>query len=455
MPLFVVGLVKIAEGRGDIATAAPPAPEFRYWTPRADRRRRLRRRRPMVARGWTEAQKRARTCWPITSSRSTRAGMTTCSGSNSAACRSWIDISLTGFSDLELGDILADRTAGLTDTEDAPQEPANPVSQTGDVWCLESHRLVLRRLHKRRRRRPRAERHQATPDGYRPAYGVNYDGGGNYHIQHEPCWYAVRKGKTAHWGGDRKQATLWQIDKPNKSETGHSTQKPVECMRRPMENNSSPGQTVYEPFSGSGTTIIAGEMTGRAIQAIEIMPAYVDVAVLAGIHGQGGDARRVPRFAALTRSARLSQWTSRRRSAPQRSSGAMARRARETGRRAARCAAWPSRSANRRQKSDLGRRSRGRERALAMASPSPMWSADGSTAIAIVAWAQAVHGHGCRGLTQGPLLAPLRGWIEQTERRLSSASCRPEPRSYGRGQSVSRGVLVGRGRVQFMFIWPI
>jgi DNA modification methylase len=104
-------------------------------------------------------------------------------------------------------------------------------------------------------------------------------GRGNYHVQHEPCWYAVRKNATAHWSGDRKQTTLWQIDKPQKSETGHSTQKPVECMKRPIENNSSPGQAVYEPFSGSGTTIIAGEMTGRHIYAIELNPAYVDVAV--------------------------------------------------------------------------------------------------------------------------------------------------------------------------------
>jgi len=104
-------------------------------------------------------------------------------------------------------------------------------------------------------------------------------GRGDYHWQHEPCWYAVRKGKKGHYDGGRKQTTLWQIDKPRKSETGHSTQKPVECMKRPIENNSSPGQAVYEPFSGSGTTIIAGEMTGRHIYAIELNPAYVDVAV--------------------------------------------------------------------------------------------------------------------------------------------------------------------------------
>jgi DNA modification methylase len=102
---------------------------------------------------------------------------------------------------------------------------------------------------------------------------------GHYHPQHETCWYAVRKSATAHWAGDRKQSTLWQIDKPRKSETGHGTQKPVECMRRPIENNSSPGQAVYEPFSGSGTTIIAAEMTGRACHAIELNAAYVDVAI--------------------------------------------------------------------------------------------------------------------------------------------------------------------------------
>lgn len=104
-------------------------------------------------------------------------------------------------------------------------------------------------------------------------------GRGHYHWMHEPCWYAVRKGGTAHWAGDRKQTTLWQIDKPRKSETGHSTQKPVECMKRPIENNSTPGQAVYEPFSGSGTTIIAAEMTGRQCFAIELAPEYVDVAV--------------------------------------------------------------------------------------------------------------------------------------------------------------------------------
>ena len=103
-------------------------------------------------------------------------------------------------------------------------------------------------------------------------------GRGDYHWQHEPCWYAVRKGKTGHWAGDRKQTTVWAIPH-RKSPTGHGTEKPVECMKRPIENNSSPGQAVYEPFSGSGTTIIAAEMTGRCCHAVELNPAYVDLAV--------------------------------------------------------------------------------------------------------------------------------------------------------------------------------
>lgn len=105
-------------------------------------------------------------------------------------------------------------------------------------------------------------------------------GRGDYHWQHEPCWYAVRKGTAGHWQGDRTQSTLWQIDKPHKSETGHSTQKPVECMRRPIENNSASGEAVYEPFAGSFTTGIACEMTGRICHAIELSPTYVDVGIL-------------------------------------------------------------------------------------------------------------------------------------------------------------------------------
>lgn len=264
------------------------------------------------------------------------------------------DLSLLGFNENELAALLVEKTDGLTDPDEIPEAPINPISVLGDVWTLGMHRIVCgdstdadcvaKCLNG-------VTPHLMVTD---PPYGVEYDASwrvdaglnketaahgkvmnddkadwteawalfpgdvayvwhaglhagtvadslantgliarsqiiwaknvmvmsrGDYHWQHEPCWYAVRKGKPGHYEGGRKQTTLWQIDKPSRSETGHSTQKPVECMKRPIENNSSAGQAVYEPFSGSGTTIIAGEMTGRSIHAIELNPAYVDVAV--------------------------------------------------------------------------------------------------------------------------------------------------------------------------------
>lgn len=101
---------------------------------------------------------------------------------------------------------------------------------------------------------------------------------GDYHWQHEPCWYAVRK--KGNWTGDRKQTTLWEIGSGGQDvETKHATQKPVECMRRPMLNNSSPGQAIYEPFSGSGTTLIAAQSCGRVCLGVEIDPLFVDLAI--------------------------------------------------------------------------------------------------------------------------------------------------------------------------------
>ena len=103
---------------------------------------------------------------------------------------------------------------------------------------------------------------------------------GDYHWQHEPCWYAVRKSGKGHWAGDRKQTTLWHIaSRDQDAETVHGTQKPVEAMRRPMLNNSSPGQAIYDPFMGSGTTLIAAETCGRIGLGLELNPIYVDVAV--------------------------------------------------------------------------------------------------------------------------------------------------------------------------------
>lgn len=100
---------------------------------------------------------------------------------------------------------------------------------------------------------------------------------GHYHWQHEPCWYAVRG--SGLWYGDRSQNTLWQVKAREDGGHGHGTQKPVELMRRPILNHTKAGDFVYDPFLGSGTTLIACEATQRRCAGMDIDPKYVDVIV--------------------------------------------------------------------------------------------------------------------------------------------------------------------------------
>ena len=104
-----------------------------------------------------------------------------------------------------------------------------------------------------------------------------------YNWQHEPCWYAVRKGKTASWRGSHSDTTLWEMASPKMIMGGsteqkydHPTQKPVEAMGRAIGHHAG---DVYEPFSGSGTTIIAAEQLTRRCYAMEIDPKFVQVAL--------------------------------------------------------------------------------------------------------------------------------------------------------------------------------
>jgi DNA modification methylase len=266
----------------------------------------------------------------------------------------------TGFSAAELDAYLNPPQAGLTDPDDVPEMPVEPVSVLGDHWLLGRHHLVCgdcTNADDVADALAGAVPHLMVTD---PPYGVEYEatwrgkaghatlgknrtgivehddradwreawslfpgsiayvwhgglmagvvaeslnscdftlrsqiiwnktvmamGRGDYHWKHEPCWYAVRG--TGAWAGDRKQTTVWDFPSPlhimsgsTEVKTPHPTQKPVECMKRPIENNSQSGDAVYEPFLGSGTTLIAAEMTGRICHALEIAPAYVDVAV--------------------------------------------------------------------------------------------------------------------------------------------------------------------------------
>jgi DNA modification methylase len=122
-------------------------------------------------------------------------------------------------------------------------------------------------------------------------------GRGSYHWQHEPCFYAVRDGATAGWIGDRKQSTVWEVPNVHRTRgtsddmiTDHGTQKPVEVMARPIRNHTG---DVYEPFSGSGSTLIAAEQLGRRCYAMEIQPKYVQMAIERWQAYTGGHAERI------------------------------------------------------------------------------------------------------------------------------------------------------------------
>lgn len=102
-------------------------------------------------------------------------------------------------------------------------------------------------------------------------------GRGDYHWQHELCFYGWRRGYRPPFYGERNQTTIWSIGREN--EKVHPTQKPLALFEIPMDNNTRRGDVVYEPFAGSGSQILAAEQKGRKCRAIEIEPAYVAVAL--------------------------------------------------------------------------------------------------------------------------------------------------------------------------------
>lgn len=103
-------------------------------------------------------------------------------------------------------------------------------------------------------------------------------GRADYQRQYEPILYGWPEGAQRHWCGDRDQGDVWNIKKPQKNDL-HPTMKPVELVERAIRNSSRPGNTVLDPFGGSGTTLIAAEKSGRLARLIELDPKYVDVIV--------------------------------------------------------------------------------------------------------------------------------------------------------------------------------
>ena len=94
---------------------------------------------------------------------------------------------------------------------------------------------------------------------------------GRYKTQHEPIYYAYRKGQTDAWYGDRSQSTLWPFDKPLSCDL-HPTMKPLALVQQALHNSSLVGDRVLDMFGGAGSTLIAAEHAHRQAYVVEIMP---------------------------------------------------------------------------------------------------------------------------------------------------------------------------------------
>ena len=257
--------------------------------------------------------------------------------------------------DLELPDSIdgGEQGEGLTDPDEVPEPPEEPITQTGDLWLLGEHRLLCGDS-------TSAEDVGRLMDGEKadmllsdPPYGVSYVGKtkesltikndqldessltefirnafnnaeaicrsgaywfatvppgplhllfaedwkrrgilrqimvwakdslvlghSEYHYQHEPILFGWIAGDR-HKNSDRTRTTLWEYDRP-KASREHPTMKPVPLWAQAVTDGSRRGEVVYDPFLGSGTTLIAAEQLGRKCYGMEIDPQYCDVIV--------------------------------------------------------------------------------------------------------------------------------------------------------------------------------
>ena len=103
-------------------------------------------------------------------------------------------------------------------------------------------------------------------------------GRSDYFWKHEPILYGWREGGAHNWHGDNKQDTIWNVDRPSKSEA-HPTMKPIALIEKALMNSSKQEDIVLDLFLGSGSTLIACEKTNRICYGMELDPKYVDVII--------------------------------------------------------------------------------------------------------------------------------------------------------------------------------
>ena len=117
-------------------------------------------------------------------------------------------------------------------------------------------------------------------------------GRSDYHWKHEPCIYGWKPGAGHNWYGDRKQTTVWDVERPNRSDE-HPTMKPLKLCATAIQNSSTKEEVVLDLFGGSGSTLIACEETGRQARLMEFDPKYCDVIVKRYCKLKGLDPEKV------------------------------------------------------------------------------------------------------------------------------------------------------------------
>ena len=238
--------------------------------------------------------------------------------------------------DLELPDNIdgGGQGEGLTDPDEVPEPPEEPITQTGDLWLLGEHRLLCGDS-------TSAEDVGRLMDGAKaggivtdPPYGIGIDGqkesvcknpkhnrkahafmgwdserppqsvfsymlsmqcptaifGGNYFADMLPAsrgWIYWSKGQDGlsmsdgelAWTTTTKPLRCVTVNRAALHGSVHPTQKPVEVIAFAVAYIDPEDGPLYDPFLGSGTTLIAAEQLGRKCYGMEIEPKYCDVIV--------------------------------------------------------------------------------------------------------------------------------------------------------------------------------
>lgn len=112
----------------------------------------------------------------------------------------------------------------------------------------------------------------------------------DYNQQTEFCMYGWKGGATHNWYGPKNESTLWRINRDRTLLYHHPTQKALELTQRAIRNSSKQGDIIFDPFLGSGTTLIAAARLGRRCFGMEMEPRYCDCIVSRYIAMAGEDA---------------------------------------------------------------------------------------------------------------------------------------------------------------------